>query len=49
LREPVDKRVLVVAAEAAAVWTIFERYLELGSVRALAADLDRRAAWRANG
>src|SRR5438034_1493528 len=38
----VDKKVLVVAAEAAAVRTIFARYLELGSVRALAEDLDRR-------
>src|SRR3954466_1426615 len=33
---------LVVAAEAAGVRTIFARYLELGSVRALAQDLDRR-------
>jgi hypothetical protein len=33
---------LVVAAEAAAVRTIFARCLELGSVRALAEDLDRR-------
>jgi len=38
----VDKKILVVAAEAAAVRTIFVRYLELGSVRALAQDLDRR-------
>jgi site-specific DNA recombinase len=38
----VDKKILVVAAEAAAVRTIFARYLELGSVRALAEDLDRR-------
>jgi site-specific DNA recombinase len=38
----VDKKIIVVAAEAAAVRTIFERYLELGSVRALAEDLDRR-------
>ena len=38
----VDKKILVVAAEAAAVRTIFARYLELGSVRALAQDLDRR-------
>jgi hypothetical protein len=30
------------AAEAAAVRTIFARYLELGSVRTLAQDLDRR-------
>jgi hypothetical protein len=33
---------VVVAVEAAAVRTIFTRYLELGSVRALAEDLDRR-------
>jgi hypothetical protein len=32
----------VVPAEAAAARTIFERYLELGSVRTLADDLDRR-------
>jgi site-specific DNA recombinase len=38
----VDKKILVVPAEAAAVRTIFARYLELGSVRALAQDLDRR-------
>src|SRR5947207_3511922 len=38
----VDKKILVVAAEAAAVRTIFARYLELGSIRALAEDLDRR-------
>jgi hypothetical protein len=38
----VDKKILVVAAEAAAVRTIFARYLELGSVRALVQDLDRR-------
>jgi site-specific DNA recombinase len=38
----VDKKILVVPAEAAAVRTIFERYLEFGSVRALAEDLDRR-------
>jgi DNA invertase Pin-like site-specific DNA recombinase len=38
----VDKKILVVAAEATAVRTIFARYLELGSVRALAEDLDRR-------
>src|SRR5262249_1879548 len=38
----VDKKILVVAAEAEAVRTIFARYLELGSVRALAQDLDRR-------
>src|SRR5262249_46830308 len=33
---------LPISAEAAAVRTIFARYLELGSVRALAQDLDRR-------
>src|SRR6266404_5068121 len=38
----VDKKILLVPAEAAAVRTIFARYLELGSVRALAEDLDRR-------
>jgi site-specific DNA recombinase len=38
----VDKKIVVVAAEAEAVRTIFARYLELGSVRALAKDLDRR-------
>src|SRR6478736_6115435 len=38
----VDKKILVVPAEAAAVRTIFARYHELGSVRALAQDLDRR-------
>src|SRR6266550_4248060 len=38
----VDKKVVVVAAEAAAVRTIFARYLALGSIRALAEDLDRR-------
>jgi site-specific DNA recombinase len=38
----VDKKILVVPAEAAAVRTIFARYLELGSIRALAEDLDRR-------
>ncbi|MGZ5823535.1 MAG: recombinase family protein [Hyphomicrobium sp.] len=37
-----DKKVVVVPAEAEAVRTIFERYLALGSIRALAADLDRR-------
>jgi site-specific DNA recombinase len=39
----VDKKILMVPAEAEAVRTIFGRYLELGSVRALAEDLDRRA------
>src|SRR5437868_2720147 len=38
----VDKKVRVVPNEAEAVRTIFTRYLELGSVRALAEDLDRR-------
>jgi DNA invertase Pin-like site-specific DNA recombinase len=38
----VDKKLVVVPAEAAAVRTIFERYLELGSVRTLADDLDHR-------
>jgi site-specific DNA recombinase len=38
----VDKKILVVAAEAAVVRLIFERYLELGSIRALAEDLDRQ-------
>jgi site-specific DNA recombinase len=38
----VDKKILVVEAEAEVVRTIFGRYLELGSVRALAEDLDRR-------
>jgi site-specific DNA recombinase len=38
----VDKKIVVVATEAAAVRTIFTRYLELGSVRALAEDLDHR-------
>jgi site-specific DNA recombinase len=38
----VDKKIIVVPAEAEAVRTIFERYLEIGSVRALAEDLDRR-------
>jgi site-specific DNA recombinase len=38
----VDKKIRVVPTEAEAVRTIFARYLELGSVRALAEDLDRR-------
>jgi hypothetical protein len=38
----VNKKIVVVPAEAAAVRTIFARYLELGSIRALAEDLDRR-------
>jgi DNA invertase Pin-like site-specific DNA recombinase len=37
-----EKKIVVVPAEAEAVRTIFARYLELGSVRALAEDLDRR-------
>src|SRR5437899_1614107 len=38
----VDKKIVVVPAEAEAVRTIFARYLELGSVRAQAEDLDSR-------
>ena len=38
----VAKKIVVVPAEAEAVRTIFARYLELGSVRLLAEDLDRR-------
>jgi site-specific DNA recombinase len=38
----VDKKIVVVPAEAEAVRTIFARYLELGSIRALAEYLDRR-------
>jgi site-specific DNA recombinase len=49
----VGKKIVVVPAEAEAVRTIFARYLELGSVRALAEDLDRRGIRskprRANG
>src|SRR4029077_7387409 len=37
-----DKKIVVVPAEAEGVRTIFARYLELGSVRALALDLDRQ-------
>jgi DNA invertase Pin-like site-specific DNA recombinase len=37
----VDKKIVVVPAEAEAVRTIFARYLELGSIRALAEELDR--------
>jgi len=37
-----NKKLVVVAAEAETVRTIFRRYLELGSVQALAADLDSR-------
>src|SRR5256886_13993461 len=43
----VHKKILVVPAEAEAVRTIFARYLELGSVRALAEDLDPRGTFRA--
>jgi site-specific DNA recombinase len=38
----VDKKVVVVPTEAEALRTIFARYLERGSVRLLAEDLDRR-------
>jgi site-specific DNA recombinase len=38
----VGKKLVVVPAEAEIVWTIFKRYLELGSVGALVQDLDRR-------
>jgi site-specific DNA recombinase len=38
----VAKKIRVVPAEAEAVRTIFARYLELGSIRALAENLDRR-------
>src|SRR5437660_12798668 len=38
----VDKRIIMVPAEAETVRTIFEHYLELRSLRALAADLERR-------
>jgi site-specific DNA recombinase len=38
----VDKKIVVVPAEAEAVRTIFTRYLELGSIRALAEELDRQ-------
>jgi site-specific DNA recombinase len=38
----VDKKIRVVPTEAEAVCTIFARYLQLGSIRALAEDLDRR-------
>ena len=38
----VDKKLVVVPEEAEAVRTIFARYLELGSIGALAEDLDRR-------
>jgi hypothetical protein len=38
----VDKKIFVVPNEAEAVRTIFARYLEFGSVRALGEDLDRQ-------
>ena len=38
----VDKKIVVVPAEAEVVRTIFERYLELGSIRMLVADLDHK-------
>jgi site-specific DNA recombinase len=38
----VDKKIRVVPAEAEAIRTIFARYLKLGSVRALAEELDRQ-------
>ena len=38
----VDKKIRVVPSEAEAVRTIFARYLQLGSVRALKEDLDRQ-------
>jgi site-specific DNA recombinase len=38
----VDKKILVVPAEAEAVRTIFARYLALGSIRALAEELDQQ-------
>jgi site-specific DNA recombinase len=37
-----DKKVLIVPEEAETVRTIFRRYLELGTIAALVADLDRR-------
>src|SRR2546423_3133086 len=45
----VDKKVVVVPAEAEAVRNSFERYLELGSVRPLAEGLDRRGNCREHG
>jgi site-specific DNA recombinase len=38
----VDKKIVVAPAEAEAVRMIFARYLELGSIRALAEELDRQ-------
>src|SRR3989454_2602879 len=46
----VDKKILVVPAEAAAVRPIFARYLALGAIGALIEDLDRRGIrTKANG
>src|SRR4051812_7487286 len=45
----VDKKIRVVPAEAEAVRTIFARYLELGSVRALKEDLDRQGSAASRG
>jgi site-specific DNA recombinase len=45
----VAKKIVVVPAEAEAVRSIFARYLELGSVRALADDLDRRGSTASYG
>src|SRR5256884_540546 len=42
----VDKKIVVIPVEAEAVRTIFAQYLELGSVRALAEDLDHRGICR---
>jgi hypothetical protein len=45
-----DKKLVVVPEEAEAVRSIFARYLELGSIRALIEDLDRRGIrTKANG
>src|SRR3989475_10689660 len=38
----VDKKIVVVPAEAQAVCTVFRRYLEVGSIRALMEDLDKK-------
>jgi hypothetical protein len=46
----INKKLVVVPEEAAAVQTIFARYLELGSIGALIEDLDRRSIrTKANG
>lgn len=46
----IDKKIVVVPDEAETVRSIFKRYLELGSTRALIEDLDRRGIrTRANG